>query len=233
MSAHVPTAWPSQPVTPREFVEDVIPALFVDLELPDEARALELRLGIVLEGAGGGAWTLHLVEGELGVEAGVERCDFCLVQSVDDWRGALWEGRPGFVAEALRGALDPAQAVASPRPGPREWAALRALRGCVEVRVEGAAGLGGTPGAPSEWCLVLQLGSGATGRAVDARIVIGAAEAEAIRKGTLNPLEALMTGQLRLEGDLSLVLELQAIAFAATLAASAGQGPVRHPARRS
>ena len=38
-------------------------------------------------------------------------------------------------------------------------------------------------------------------------------KAEAIRVGDLHPLEALITGQLQLDGDLGLILQLQAVAM--------------------
>jgi len=105
------SVFPAEPVEPGVFVEDVIPALFADLDLSPAQRAVELRLGIVLQGEAdaearadsGGEWTLHFVDGELGIETGRSPdCDLTLVQSVADWRAALWSGQPPLVADALR-----------------------------------------------------------------------------------------------------------------------------------
>lgn len=217
--------FPAEPVEPRVFVEDVIPGLFVDVELTAEERRTELRLGVVLRGEGGGEWTLHFVDGELGIAASrAPECDLTLVQGVDDWRAALWGGRPAFVADAVQRLLQPGAAglrpglnpglsgLASP-PDPETVAELRALRGLLEIRVASAE----EPGGETDWVLALQLGPGPLATTPDATIALGAREAEAIHRGELHPIEALITGQLRLEGDLGLILQLQALAMRSML----------------
>lgn len=217
---------PSEPVSPNEFFEDVIPSLFAELDLGAEQRALDLKLAVCLEGDGGGAWTVHFISGELGIAEGRdEDASMTLVQSVSDWRSALWEGRPGLVADLVaqveRGAsadaADPGGAAAGPMvSNPRALEGLRDLRGLIEVVLAGE-------GAP-DWRLGIQLGTGPIPETPQAVIRIGAAEAEAIRRGTLHPLEALIGGQLRLEGDLGLILQLQAIAMTANLPPTPPQG---------
>ncbi|MEZ4330245.1 MAG: hypothetical protein R3F35_00700 [Myxococcota bacterium] len=235
-----PSILPAEPVAPQTFVEDVIPALFAELELPPQAREVEFRLGLVLEGPGGGEWTLHFIEGELGIEPTRDpRCDLTLIQRVDDWRAALWAGRPGFVADAV-GALFGGAGERSERLAraaestvdPAVVEALRSLRGRVELRVEpaadgsapgagatDAAGTGdaeihGRPGrAERDWWLAVQLGPGPIAVMADAAVALGAEQADAIQRGGLHPLEALITGELRLEGDLGLILQLQALAL--------------------
>lgn len=224
------SAFPAEPVPPRVFVEDVIPALFADLELTPAERAVELRLGVVLEGEAGGEWTLHFVDGELGIEP-VRRadCDLTLVQRVADWRAALWSGRPAFVSDAVRalfagssgraaGAGPGAPGLPSPLPlplvpDPRALEELRRLRGLLEIRVEAEP----AGAAAEDWRLAVALGPGPIPGVPDATIQLGAAQAEAIHRGQLHPLEALMTGALRLEGDLGLILQIQAIALTASL----------------
>ena len=56
-----------------------------------------------------------------------------------------------------------------------------------------------------------------------ATITLGAAEADAIRDGSLHPLEALISGQLQLDGDLGLILQLQAVAMTLSMAAGGGR----------
>ena len=110
-------------------------------------------------------------------------------------------------------------------PDPSALAELRKLRGYLELRVataeSGKASLGagdrsGVVRGP--WRLGIQFGPGALPTSPDASVELGAAQAEAIQRGQLHPLEALMTGELRLEGDLGLILQLQAIAMMASLA---------------
>lgn len=95
-------------------------------------------------------------------------------------------------------------------PDPQTVAELRALRGLLEIRVESEGGEG-------DWCLAVQLGPGALATAPDATIALGAEQAEAIHRGAIHPIEALITGQLRLEGDLGLILQLQALAMRAMI----------------
>jgi hypothetical protein len=213
---------PSEPVSPREFFEDLIPSLFAELDLGVEQRALDLKLAVRLDGDEGGAWTLHFIAGELGiVEGRDEDAAITLVQSVSDWRSALWKGRPGLVSDLVAqaervgqgagsGGAAPAWAgVGRPVSNPRALDGLRDLKGLIEIVVASE----GT----SDWRLGIQLGPGPIPEAPQAVIRIGAVEAEAIRRGVLHPLEALIGGQLRLEGDLGLILQLQAIAMTASL----------------
>lgn len=264
------SAFPPRPVTPRVFVEDVIPALFADLELSAAERAADYRVGIVLDGEGGGEWTLHFVDGELGVDAGRRMdCDLSLVQSVADWRSALWENRPAFFTDLVRrtlsvetetetetgteteteietgtalrstaqtGDVGASWSIASgPVLDAETLAELRSLRGRIDIRVADAAtraaagpadrstapastGAPATQGQPGSWQLSIVLGPIPIPTVPDATISLAAEQAEAIRLGTLHPLEALMTGELRLEGDLGLVFQLQALALRASLA---------------
>ena len=233
------SAFPAEPVEPRVFIEDVIPALFADLDLTPAERAVELRLGIVLRGDSGGEWTLHFIEGELGIATMRDpACDLSVVLAVEDWRAALWEGRPALVADALAARLRPAPSTrparsgpsASPLslarlPAPGALAELRKLRGYLEIRVAAAesamASLSDrdrSGGVREPWRLGILFGPGPLPMSPDASVELGAAQAEAIQRGQLHPLEALMTGELRLEGDLGLILELQAIAMMASLA---------------
>ena len=42
--------FPDQPVPPDEFIEDVIPSLFAEMELEPDEAAIDLRVGVVLQG---------------------------------------------------------------------------------------------------------------------------------------------------------------------------------------
>ena len=214
--------FPEAPVSPSVFFEEVVPALFAELELAAELSALELKVGVVLEaesaGDEGGAWTLQLAGGELGIRAGRdEACDVSLVQNVRDWRAALWEGRPRLVSDAV-GLLKSTEPEAlralreANRPGnPEALRELAEMRGLIEVVISGA------DDAEDDWRLGILIGPGAIPDVAQATVSLGAAEAEAMRSGLLHPVEALITGQLRLEGDFGLIIRLQAVAMAAAL----------------
>lgn len=209
-----------------------MPAIFAGFEFNEAERALDLRLGIVLlPGRGddeGGAWTLHFVEGELGiVEGRSEDCELTVIQSVADWRAVLWEGRPALVAEIVDRVAESGPEALRSEPGflslrnPEALKGLSEIRGLVEVLVEAGpgdgAGRGREDGADRDWRLGILVGPGPIPAAPQASIRLGAEQAEAIRRGALHPLEALITGQLRLEGDLGLILQLQAVAMTASM----------------
>jgi len=224
------STFPDRPVPSHEFIEDVVPSLFAEAELEPAEEAVDLKVGIVLRGDpdpgpdrdAGGEWTLHFVAGELGIARGREEtCEITVVQSVADWRSALWEGRPGLIAdlvdqirengpEALR---PPGPPGGGPPPDPLKG--ISDLRGLIEAVIADERG--------PDWRVGVLIGPGAIPEAPQATIRLGAEQADAIRTGALHPLEALITGQLQLDGDLGLILQLQAVAMTLSLA-SGGAG---------
>ena len=70
-----------------------------------------------------------------------------------------------------------------------------------------------------DWAIGVQIGEGPVAEIPAATIKLGVAEAEDIRQGRLHPLEALITGRLQLDGDLGLILQLQAVAMTLSLTA--------------
>ena len=208
--------FPTEPVSPREFIENVVPRLFAEWVLDEEFERVDFKLGVSLYGREGGDWTLHFIEGELGIAEGLaEDCGLTLLQSVADWRGVLWEGRPGVVADGVRILTEqgpPGLAARVGQGAPKNPEALRELQtltGRIDAIVAGER-------AP-DWRVGVHVGSGPIPGEPRATIRIGADQAESIRCGELHPVEALITGQLRLEGDLGLILQLQAIAMAASM----------------
>jgi hypothetical protein len=208
--------FPNEPVSPSEFIEEIIPAFFAEMEFDERVESLDLKLGIRLEGEGGGEWTLHFIEGELGIAVGASSdCALTVLQTVVDWRAGLWEGRPRLVADAVQqiksgghSAGGAKRAAAAPS-NPEALRELESLPGRIDAIVEGVD-------AP-DWCIGVHIGPGPIADSPNATLRIGAEEAESLRRGDLHPLEALITGQLRLEGDLGLIFQLQAIALAASM----------------
>ena len=120
--------FPASPLSPKEFLEDWLPRAFKEAEVPEEARQIETRLGVQLDGEGGGEWVFQVKQGELAVEASPrEETAFTVVQSVDDWRGALWEGRGGAIGRQAASVFKPGSAAAQAR----RWSSPRCLpRNC-------------------------------------------------------------------------------------------------------
>jgi hypothetical protein len=200
--------FPASPLSPSEFFEDFLPKAFAAADLPEELRALELTLGVRLEGEGGGEWLVHLRAGSARVEPGPRAsAAFTVVQSVDDWRGALWEGRGGAIgrqaAAVFRPGARPARAGELGPPSPAALAQMQALSGLLRLCVTGGAG--------GDWSVGLRLGPGEIPAEPTTTVSIRAEDADALERGDLNPLEAFMGGRIQVAGDLALLMQMQAI----------------------
>ena len=217
--------FPDSPVSPRDFIEDVVPSLFAEADLDEAEEAIDLKVGVVLQGTPGdegGEWTLHFIDGELGIAEGRdEACQISVVQSVMDWRSALWEGRPALIADGFDRIREsgpdalkpPSPPGGGPRPDPLKG--ISDLMGLIEgvIASEGE----------DDWRIGIRVGPGPIPETPQATIRLGAAQADAIRAGDLHPLEALITGQLQLDGDLGLILQLQAVAMTLSMAGGGGR----------
>ncbi|MCP4906703.1 MAG: SCP2 sterol-binding domain-containing protein [bacterium] len=215
------SSFPAEPVSSREFIEEVVPSLFADVALGETEEAIDLKVGVVLRaeegGDQGGEWTLHFIGGEIGITDGREdACQISFVLSVADWRAALWERRPVLVAEAIESVLESGPNAWRPPAEPGGGVRLDPLKGISDLAglIEGVIG----SEAGGDWRLGAQVGPGPLPETPQATIRLGAEQAEAIRDGSLHPLEALITGQLQLDGDLGLILQLQAVAMTLSMA---------------
>jgi hypothetical protein len=210
--------FPSQPIAPSEFFERFVPSAFAEAGLPAELRGLRLELGVRLEGEGGGEWLYQLEGGALHLVAGSrESAALTLVQSVADWRGALWEGRGGVVGRQAAGLLRPgarSESGASPQAalGADVLGQLQHLDGMIRMAVTGGDG--------GDWSVAFRLGPGPIPAEPTATLTIAADDAEALVRGELAPLEAFMAGRIQVDGDMTLVMQLQAIQMQASAGSS-------------
>ena len=205
--------FPSSPLPPKKFLEEWLPSAFAEAELPPEARSADVQLGLALVGDGGGEWLFEVKGGRLSVTPG-SRADaaFTVVQSVSDWRGALWEGRGGAIGRQSLAMFKPgAQAAQPARPGqmgagapsPAALAEMRKLDGMIRMEVTGAEG--------GDWAVAFKLGPGPIPEQPTTTVSIAAADAEAMDRGELDPMQAFMSGKLRVAGDMTLMMQMQAI----------------------
>ena len=213
--------FPPNPLAPAEFLERWLPEAFHEAEVPEELRAADVKLGVRLDGQGGGEWVMHLASGTLRVAA-TSRAEtaFTVVQTVEDWRGALWEGRGGAVGQGAAGLFRPggardarAAAGLGAAPNLATLEALRALDGLILVVVTGGEG--------GDWSVGARLGPGPIPEQPTTTISVSAADAAAMASGELNPLEAFMAGRIRVAGDVALMMQMQAIQMQAAAAAAA------------
>src|SRR5690606_1189885 len=198
----------------KDFFEVHVPRAFQAAEKPDSARDLDMVLGVKLEGEGGGEWRLHLKGGEMSVAPGsVDDAAFTIVQSVDDWRGALWEDRGGAFGKQSR-ALFEGGGGGSGAGGmsPAAVAQLQMLRGMIKMVV------GGGPGG--DWAVAFKLGPGPVPAEPTTTVTITAEDATALERGELDPMQAFMSGRIQIAGDMTLLMQMQAIQMQAAASAA-------------
>jgi putative sterol carrier protein len=201
--------FPASPLPAAEFFGDFLPRAFAEAGLPPGSEDLDVRLGVELTGEGGGEWVFHVANGAVSVaQAPRAATAFTVRQSVADFRGALWEGRGGAIARQAMSIFRPGERPPAREPGslaPPSPAALALLGGVVGlIRVVVAGGPGG------DWQVEFKLGPGAIPEAPSTTVTIAAEDAEQMERGELNPLDAFMAGRIRIEGDVALLLQLQA-----------------------
>lgn len=210
---------PPSGTTPQEFFERFIPDAFKANPLPEEARQIDLTIGIRLDGDGGGEWRYQIKNGELAVSQGsTEDAAFTLVQSVADWRGALWEGRGGAFGRQSQSLFQPGGGSGAGSPAaagmsPAALQQLQALKGLIRMVVTGGAG--------GDWSVGFKLGAGPIPEPPTTTVTIAAADADAMERGELDPMQAFMSGRIQIAGDMTLLMQMQAIQMQAQAMAAA------------
>jgi putative sterol carrier protein len=199
--------FPAAPLPAAEFFESWLPKAFAEADIPESQRSVDARIGVLLHGDGGGEWVMHVNEGALQVSAEPRSdCAFTYVQSVDHWRGALWEGKGGAIGAQSAQLFKPGAQLAQSRPGqgPPSPQALAGAEG-------------------GDWHVDFKLGPGAIPEEPTTTLTIAAEDADAMAAGTLDPMAAFMQGKILVAGDMALMMQMQAIQMQA--AAQAAQPP--------
>jgi len=206
---------PPAGISPAEFFERFVPQAFQANPLPDEAKQLDLTLGFKLDGDGGGEWCAQLKGGALAVSrAPTADAAFTVVQSVADWRGALWEGRGGAFGKQSQAMFQPgAGAAAGGAMAPAALQQLQMLRGLIRMVVTGGSG--------GDWSVGFKLGPGPIPDPPTTTVTVTAADAEALERGELDPMQAFMSGRIQIAGDMTLLMQMQAIQMQAQAMAAA------------
>jgi hypothetical protein len=183
---------PPRDIQPRTFFEEWLPALYA--KAPPERRASGLRVRVLLDGDGGGAWDLHVEKDGLRALApsGGEQ-PVTLHQSVADWRavavgeeGAPNITPPGSPLDLLF--LDPALRQV-----------IGTLRGAIRFEVTAFRG--------RTWALMVKLGDQPAGPTADATITVDADTYGGILAKQLDAPAAFFQGKIKLSGDTGLAMQ--------------------------
>lgn len=207
---------PPAGTSPQDFFESFIPQAFKANPLPEEAKQIELTLGVKLDGDGGGEWRYELKGGDLTVSRGAtDDAAFTIVQSVADWRGALWEGRGGAFGKQSQAMFQPGggAAAGAGAMAPAALQQLQMLRGLIRMVVTGGPG--------GDWSVGFKLGPGPIPEPPTTTVTITAADADALERGELDPMQAFMSGKIQIAGDMTLLMQMQAIQMQAQAMAAA------------
>lgn len=202
--------FPTEPVSPKEFMEQFVPVVLGEAA-SEHAGDLDVRLGVHLAGADGGEWVVHVAQGSVSVlEETRDAAAFTIIQTVDDWRGALWEGRGGIFGQsaiALFKGAGPTTGAPGAAPSMAALGLLAKLDGLIRVVVTGGEG--------GDWSTGFKLGPGAIPEEATTTVTVSAEDAEALQSGDLDPMQAFMSGKVMVAGDMTLMMQMQAMAMQA------------------
>ncbi|UCE87374.1 MAG: SCP2 sterol-binding domain-containing protein [Deltaproteobacteria bacterium] len=199
---------PPATTSPKDFFEGWMPEAFDKAELPPGLREADLTLGVLLEGDEGGEWTLGLRDGRLRVAAEPrDAAPLTLIQSVADWRGALWGERGGLFGRRAAeifglGANGSGALLANGDASTAALSRLASFDVLIRMLVTG--------GRDGDWCVDVKLGPGEIPAEPTTQVSIDHAAASALANGELDALLALATGKILVSGDVSILMRLQA-----------------------
>ncbi len=202
------TALPPATTPAKEYLEDWLPKAFAAVPPPDAAKDVDVKLGVKLEGSGGGEWVFHMNRGSLAVSPGsAEPCAFTLIQTVEDWRGAIWEGKGGAFGKQAAAMFQPGTQSSGQGPGgrpmnPQAIERLGALKGVIRMVVSGGPG--------GDWKVDFKLGPGPVPADPTTTVTVLHDDAEAMSRGELDPMQAFMSGKIQIAGDMALMMQMQA-----------------------
>jgi hypothetical protein len=185
---------------PSEFFEQTIPDLFdrARERITDAQRAVAAAFGFRVVGDDGGAWTIRFANGDLRIEQGIG--DDCLVvveQPTDAWHTGWREA--GGAGEDPIGAL-----VAEPERIKPEWLdKVRQVHGTLRATL--------VDGDESIWEITVRFGRGPV--EPQTTVIVPLAAADEIRTGRMQPQQAMMSGRLKIRGDMNLAMQAAALAM--------------------
>ncbi len=151
-------------------------------------------IAVVLDGDGGGAWTLRVASGALAVTDG--RDDGALIaltQTVADFRAAVWGD--GAAASMLPAELDLAAAITGEARLP--ITALARITGTLRIEIPGFA--------DRTWAAAVTFGGAAT---PSASVSVDLPTLEAIRAGSLPLAQAFFAGKIAVTGDVPWLMQV-------------------------
>lgn len=193
-------------ITPQAFIDAIREAMAGE-SVPETAS--KQKAVLVLDGDGGGAWTMGFVDGKLRIDEGVaDAPPVRLTATVDSWR-ALVAGRiHERMSQAVGGAtFDPRRLARAFHDGAR-IEKINAFAGDLRLVAE-------DPELGFEYAITVTLGGSAPDLAAPTTTVrITLEHAAALARQEENLQAAFFSGKIRLDGDLNLPMGIMAAMMA-------------------
>ena len=192
-------------INPRDFFEKFIPEQFEKNKdkLPEETKSLSASMAFQINGEQGGVWTVKFDRGSLQISQG-ESPDRVvkIIQSINDWRDAISGERgfrldlPGTAGESVTMQMGMGKGSTLTQ---ERIERLRSLDGAIMFRL--------TDPSKGDWAITVKFGSSEKAEP-DCTISLKSEDAQAMRKGELNPQMAFMSGKIDIKGDLGLAMQI-------------------------
>lgn len=178
-------------VTPEQFFEQLLPMGFAAQLAEGGAVPQDFTLQYHVTGAGGGDWAVAFKDGKMTAHKASGEADLTFTISVDDWRDAVL-GRDGAGLTLILPQRRPDR--------PDNSARAKQLRGTLglELAREGKE--------PFRVALAFN-----NAQAPKVNIKMKLDEYMDMQTGKLNGQQAFMTGKLKFEGDLALLMQIAAL----------------------
>jgi hypothetical protein len=174
--------------TPAEYYTQIVPRQFAAAlaQAPESAGQPELTAVYEISGAGGGIYALRAVDGRIDVRSGdIPEADMHTFVTIDDWQhGAAIDLLDPFVDYIAR----------------RKVAVVKALKGTVRLELRRSDG--------SAWHSTTVFGGQAE---PEVTLRMDADNYTAMMHGELNGQMAFLTGKLKFDGSLPLLMQVGAL----------------------
>ena len=197
-------------ITPRDFYQTLLAALFAARGANTALKGFDTSVRVVVEGDGGGTWTIRLRDGAFGVARGPEANPFVtLRQTRDDWQVTITKGigkllaRMGEVTSTTDTAAALSQAAGGLKMpaitfGAEKLKRLSVTKGSFHFDITGAEG------GRTIRCSVLFNET----EKPNFVVTIKAEDYRAMAAGTLPPQQAFMQGKIQISGDVPFAMQL-------------------------
>jgi hypothetical protein len=196
----VPTRPPATSA-PIEIIESWLPAVFASAMRKSDGSSPRLRLS--LSGSDGGEWDLQIQDGELGVGRRVRTMharpddpDVWIRQSAADFLAVIFPHEDLF--QFLPASADVVELLS---PESQELELLHKLDGRIKFELEGRR--------RKRWAVDVAFGrAGMLAGRPRTTVSIDSGTCEKLAARTMNPLQALLGGRLRVDGDKTFAMQV-------------------------